>query len=94
MLILARMSVAGRYEEAIAAYQRVLTRSPNFAPAYMDLAVCYAELGREAEARAAAAELLRLDPNFSLEAWKQQAPFKDPAVLERHIAALRQAGLK
>jgi adenylate cyclase len=86
--------VAGRYEEAIAAYQRVLTHSPNFAPAYVGLAVCYAELGREAEARAAAAELLRLDPNFSLEYFKQTFPFKDPAVLERHLAALRKAGLK
>jgi adenylate cyclase len=86
--------LAGRYEEAIAPYKRVLTRSPNFAPAYMGLAVCYAELDREAEARAAAAELLRLDPNFSLEVFKQTVPIKDPAVLERQLAALRKAGLK
>ena len=41
-----------------------------------------------------AAEVLRLNPNFSLEVHKQRMPIKDPAVLERHIAALRKAGLK
>jgi hypothetical protein len=47
-----------------------------------------------AEARAEAVEVLRLNPNFSLEGHKQRMPIKDPAVLERHIAALRKAGLK
>jgi hypothetical protein len=34
------------------------------------------------------------NPKFSLEVYKQRVPIKDPAVLERHIAALRKAGLK
>ncbi len=54
----------------------------------------YSELGQAAEARAEAAEVLRLNPQFSLEVHKHRAPIKDPAVLERHIAALRKAGLK
>ena len=41
-----------------------------------------------------AAEVLRLNPKFSLEVHRQRMPIKDPAVLERHIAALRKAGLK
>ena len=41
-----------------------------------------------------AADVLRLNPNFSLAVHKQRMPIKDPAVLERHIAALRKAGLK
>jgi len=40
------------------------------------------------------AEVLRLNPNFSLVVHKQREPIKDPAVLERHLAALRKAGLK
>jgi len=32
--------------------------------------------------------------DFLLEIYKQRMPIKDPAVLERHIAALRKAGLK
>ena len=60
----------------------------------MYLAAAYIELGREAEARAEAAEAQRLNPQFSLEVWKQRAPYKNPAVLERTLAALRKAGLK
>jgi len=84
----------GRYEEAIAALKRLLTRDPNFVNAHLVLAAIYSELGREAEARAAAAALLRLNPNFSLEVWRQRLPYKDPAVVERYLDALRQAGLK
>jgi adenylate cyclase len=60
----------------------------------MGLAVIYSELGREAEARAAVAEVLRISPNFSLEVLRQRAPDTDPAVVKRTIAALRKAGLK
>jgi adenylate cyclase len=84
----------GRYEEAIAAYKRALTRNPNILPAHLCLAICYAELGRLEEARAEAAEVLRLNPKYSLEVLRQQSPYKDQAVLERMLAALRKAGLK
>jgi len=84
----------GRYEEAIAAYKRVLTRNPDLLPAHQSLAICYAELGRLEEARAEAAEVLRINPKYSLEVLRQRFPYKDPAVLERMLAALRRAGLK
>ena len=87
-------AVAGRYEEARAPLQRYLSRYPNFLPGHLMLAVVYSELGQAAEARAEAAEVLRINPKFSLEVHKQRAPIKDQAVLERHIAALRKAGLK
>jgi len=51
-------------------------------------------MGRLDEAHAAAAEVLRIMPNFSLEALWQNFPFKDPAVLERELDAWRKAGLK
>jgi hypothetical protein len=38
--------------------------------------------------------MLRINPKFSPEVHKERTPIKDPAVLERHIAALRKAGLK
>ncbi|MGE4094434.1 MAG: tetratricopeptide repeat protein [Candidatus Binatia bacterium] len=86
--------LAGRPEEAIAPLTQYLARYPNFLGAHLDLAAVYGELGQEAEAQAEAAEVLRLNPNFSLEVHKQRTPIKDPAMLERHIAALRKAGLK
>jgi hypothetical protein len=30
----------------------------------------------------------------SLKGWRKMAPFKDPALVERDLAALRKAGLK
>ena len=86
--------LTGRSEEAIAILKAAVTRNPDFLPPHFHLAVIYSELGREEEARTEAAEILRISPNFSLEVWRQRLPFKDPAVLERQLAALRKAGLK
>jgi adenylate cyclase len=86
--------LAGRPEEAIAPLKQYLSRYPNILGAHLTLAAVYSELGQEAEARAEAAEVLRLNPKFSLEIHKERAPIKDPAMLERHIAALRKAGLE
>jgi adenylate cyclase len=86
--------LAGRPEEAITLLKQYLTRYPNILGAHLTLAAIYSELSRTAEARAEATEVLRLNPKFSLEIHKQRAPIKDPAVLERHLAALRKAGLK
>ena len=87
-------SLAGQCEESIAVEKRVLTRAPNFGPAYWPLAVCFVELGRMEEAQAATAEFMRLSPGRTLEALRASLPFKDPAMLERQLAALRKAGLK
>jgi tetratricopeptide (TPR) repeat protein len=86
--------LAGQTEEAIVPLKQYLTRYPNILGAHLTLAAVYSELGREAEARAEAAEVLRINPQFSLEVHKQRAPIKDPATSERHLAALRKAGLK
>jgi adenylate cyclase len=86
--------IAGRYEEAITTAKGILARQPNFPTAYFMLAVSYAQLDRLEEANAARAVFQRLVPIFSLESWKQMAPFKDPLLLEQDLAALRKAGLK
>ena len=85
---------AGRYEEAIPVLKQVLAYNPNNYIAHWGLVVSYSELGREEEARAAGAEILRIMPQFSIEKWKPMAPYKDPAVTERFAAAMRKAGLK
>ncbi|HJY83176.1 MAG TPA: tetratricopeptide repeat protein, partial [Candidatus Binatia bacterium] len=88
--------LAGRPEEANAPLKQFLTRNPNFLGlgGHLHLAAAYSELGREAEARAEAAEVLRLNPQFSLEVMRQRAPYTEPAVRERLLTALRKAGLK
>jgi adenylate cyclase len=86
--------LAGKPTEAIAPLRQYLSRYPNILTAHLTLTATYSELGQIAEAQAAAAEVLRLNPKFSLEVHKQREPIKDPAMVERHIAALRKAGLK
>jgi adenylate cyclase len=87
-------ALAGRPEEAIVPLKRFLSRYPNRLEAHLTLAGVYSGLGQVAEARVEAAEVLRLNPNFSLEVHRQRAPFKDPAVLEQSLAVLRKAGLE
>jgi TolB-like protein/Flp pilus assembly protein TadD len=87
-------ALVGRDAEALAPLQQFLTRSPDILGAHLTLAAVYSELGKEAEARTEAAEVLRLNPQFSLEVHRKRAPIKDLAVLERQLAALREAGLK
>ncbi len=83
-----------RYDEAIAALQDSLRRNPDFLPARRALAVVYAELEREEEARAEVAEILRISPGASLERWQERMPYRKQEDLERYIAGLRKAGLK
>ena len=86
--------LAGQPEKAIAPLKQFLTHYPNILGAHLTLTAVYSELGKDAEARAEAAEVLRINPKFSLEVHKERVPIKDPAMLERHIAALQKAGLK
>jgi adenylate cyclase len=86
--------LAGKPEEAIASLKQYLGHYPNILGPHLTLAAVYSELGKDAEARAEAAEVLRLNPKFSLEVHKERAPIKDPTALGRHIAVLRKAGLK
>jgi tetratricopeptide (TPR) repeat protein len=86
--------LSGRYEEALALLQQLLSHYPKHLGGHLTLAAVYSDLGKEAEARAEAAEVLRINPKFSLEVHRQRVPIKDPAVLERHLAALRKVGLK
>jgi tetratricopeptide (TPR) repeat protein len=86
--------LTGQYEEAVAVYKKALARNPDFPAGHLGLAATYSQLGREAEAQAETAEVLRVNPQFSVEVLRQAAPFKDPAPYEWYFAALRKAGLK
>jgi adenylate cyclase len=86
--------LTGRYEEALATLRSATIRNPDHLPPHLHLALSYSELSRDTEARAEVAELLRISPNYSLEGFMRVMPFKNPAELERYLAALRKAGLK
>jgi len=80
-------AATGWIEEAIATFRRGLTRNPDFQPAHLLLAAIYSGSGREAEARAEAAEVLRISPNFSLEVARQTLPLTDQERIYRGTPA-------
>jgi adenylate cyclase len=84
---------SGQYEKAIEVSKQALQREPNTQFAYIHMAVSYIRLGQEKEARAAAAEILRINPKFSLEYYAKILPFPQP-VADLVIKDLRKAGLK
>jgi adenylate cyclase len=83
----------GQYDQAIEAYQKALDRSPDFLLVRIGLAACYSASGQREEARAAAGEVLRIAPAFSLEVFGKGLTLKNQADLERYLEALRSAGL-
>ena len=85
---------AGQYEEAIVAFKKLLSRSPNSLWAHICLTATYSLAGREEEARALAAEALNIDPKLSVEYFIKPLPYKDRAYKQSLIDALREAGLK
>jgi adenylate cyclase len=83
----------GRYEEGIAALKKTLQFAPNDVLANVVLVSLYMYAGREDEARAAAAEIRRIDPNFSVGRFAKGTPTKEGPRKDRFIDSLRQAGL-
>jgi TolB-like protein/Tfp pilus assembly protein PilF len=88
----------GHYEKALVIFKQLLERSLkgeyNAIHAHLNLAGIYIELGLEAEARAHAAEVLKLDPNFSILQIINLVHFKEPARLDQLLQDVRKAGLK
>jgi len=89
--------MAEEYEKSIAPLKKVIERAKTvgsqLVPYQLYLVNTYVGLGQIEEAKALAAEVLKLDPNFSLEKWQTSRFYKDPADLGRHLNALRKAGL-
>jgi len=58
------------------------------------MTVVYSLSGRDEEARAEAAEVLPIQPKFSLEKLKKKLTYKKETDREKLLGALRKAGLK
>jgi adenylate cyclase len=85
---------SGQYQEAILAYKKAIYKQPTLLFAHLGLAASYVYLGREKEAHTEAAEVLKVDPEFSLERYEKTLPYKNKADTNRYVDALRKAGLK
>ncbi len=84
---------SGMYEEAISAYEKVVTRQPDNLFAHIGLTSVYSLSGREKEAGAAASEVIKINPKFSVERIAKTWPGKDQSIKNRFIDSLRKAGL-
>jgi adenylate cyclase len=82
------------YEEAINAAQKAIRQEPNNLWAHIGLMLAYDYSGRDKEAHAEAAKVLKIDPKFSVDNFGKALPFKSQAINERVMDALRKAGLK
>jgi adenylate cyclase len=83
-----------QYKEAIEIAKEGLQQVPNNTLLYLQLAATYSMLGKEEDARAAAAEVMKINPKFSLEWYAKTIYFKNKADTDRILEALRKAGLK
>ena len=88
------LRATGRFEEAVSAFKKALQPAPDDIIAHVLLASTYSLMGREKEARAEAAEVLRINPKFSLEKFAPTITYKDQARTDLILDALRKAGLK
>jgi adenylate cyclase len=86
--------LAGHYEDAIETARRASARVSNRAVPHVQLTAAYTALGRMEEARGEVAEVLRVDPKFTVSAWKgQNADYKDRAAVDKLASLLLKAGL-
>ena len=78
-----------RFDEAIVAGKKAQHQNPSWSATYRCLASAFAHLGRDAEAREAAARLLEVDPAFT----SARMGRRRQAHVKQTIEGLRKAGL-
>jgi adenylate cyclase len=79
--------VIGQYQEAITWCEKAVRQEPDSFYAQLMMTVVYSWSGRDEDARTQATEILRINPNFSLEKFEKRAG-------KSLVDALRKAGLK
>ena len=82
------------YSEALPLLREFASRIPNRSQGHVFLAANLAQLGQLDEARAEAAEVLRLDPKYTIDGTERRHVLnKRPEDTEHLLDGLRKAGL-
>jgi tetratricopeptide (TPR) repeat protein len=84
------------WEQAAEWCQKSIATRATYWQAYVDLAAADGWLGRDAEGKAAIAELLKLKPGFTVQTWANRKQSDDPTFnkeYERITEGLRKTGL-
>ena len=82
-----------RYSEALPPLREFASRAPNHRGAHGWLAATYGQLGQLEQARAHAAEVLRLEPDCSLSRYGRLIVYRNPDDADHLLDGLRKAGL-
>ena len=83
-----------RYSEALPLLRECVARAPSFRGAHVWMAANYVRLDQLEDARTSAAEVLRIEPTYSIDGvQKRLSVFKRPEDGEHLFEALRMAGL-
>jgi adenylate cyclase len=83
-----------QYDEAQRWLRQCTARAPNHQYGHAFLAATYAQVGRLDDARTEAAEVLRVNPKYSIgETQKRVSFFKRAEDMEHLVDGLRKAGL-
>ncbi len=85
--------VAGRYDQSVGWLRKAERSNPRFVAARRTVTAALALSGDTAAARLAAAELLKIEPRFSVSSFTSWYPLRRPDDLERMAQGLRMAGL-
>src|SRR5260370_11835941 len=80
-----------RYEEAVRLLRECASRMPNLQWPHLLLRSAYAQLGQLEEARKETAEVLRINPGFTIERFMTLAVYKNPKDAEHRLDGLRKA---
>jgi adenylate cyclase len=79
-----------RFDEAVAAGKKAARQNTSYPATYRCLASAFAHLGRDAEARGAAARVLEVDPAFTISGWIVRIGQSNTTLMRE---GLRKAGL-
>ncbi len=85
--------LTGQTHRAIGAFEAAIKSTADYLAPHVGLVSTLGEIGREEDAKASVFEILRLDPDFSIEMYLEGLSYKDPAELARFEDGLRKAGL-
>ncbi len=82
-----------QYDKAIEMAKKAIAKQSDMLLGHLALTASYIENKMSESAIAAAKEVIKIDPGFSLENYASMLPYKRPEDLERYINSLRKAGL-
>lgn len=85
--------LVGQIESAIGTFEEGIRRSADYLPLRTGHASILGELGQLDDARTSVAEILKIDPDFSIKKYMTELSYKDPMVMARFEDGLRKAGL-